>query len=227
MNHWGRALWIDSFEDVPELSVIPEPWEYNPSSWAQRIRVALIATSAVFIAGYLGLYQIGLTNTVWDPIFGRQSELVIGSDISHTMTGWFRIPDAVLGALAYLGDVIFALAGSTRRWQYRPWLVILFGLDVIPLGIVSAVLVFLQGAALGAWCTLCLVTAIISLTLVVLAYDEVWTCFLYLRKVYQKSGSLQLLWKAFLGYPSQEAHEAGEALIQQRTCHREQRGENF
>ena len=30
------------------------------------------------------------------------------------------IPDSIMGAMAYLGDVIFALAGSTRRWQDRP-----------------------------------------------------------------------------------------------------------
>jgi hypothetical protein len=32
--------------------------------------------------------------------------------------------------------------------------VILFGIDVIPLGIVSAVLVVLQGTIVGSWCVL-------------------------------------------------------------------------
>jgi hypothetical protein len=35
------------------------------------------------------------------------------------MRRWFRIPDAALGAIAYLGDLVFGLAGSTRRWQDR------------------------------------------------------------------------------------------------------------
>src|SRR5687768_14770282 len=125
------------------LEATPYPWDYNPSSWTQRIKVALLAFVAFIIAVYLGLYQWGLVDQVWDPIWGGQTARVLTSEVSHRMTDWIRIPDAILGALAYLGDVIFALAGSTRRWQDRPWLVVVFGIDVIPLGIVSAVLVFL------------------------------------------------------------------------------------
>src|SRR5690606_25470523 len=111
------------------------------------------------------------------------------SNVSERMRYWFLIPDAVFGALAYLGDAIFGLAGSTRRWQYRPWLVILFGIDVIPLGVVSVVLVVLQGTVVGSWCFLCLVTALISLILIYWAYDEVWSCLLYLWRVWKKTGS--------------------------------------
>ncbi len=190
----------------------PAPWSFNPSSWKQRFRVAVLAFVAFLIASYMALFQWRLIGGVWDPVFGEQSVQVLDSDVSHRMRRWFRIPDAALGALAYLGDVVLALAGSTRRWQYRPWLVVLFGLDVIPLGIVSAVLVVLQGAALGAWCFLCLVTAVISLALVVLAGDEVISCVLYLRRVRRISGSNRALWNAFLGRPSQTAWEAGRAI---------------
>ena len=150
----------------PDLHAVPEPYDYNPSSWFQRVRVSLVAAVGFVIASYMALYQWRLIGSVWDPVFGMQSAQVLDSDVSHMMRRWARMPDAALGALAYLGDIIFALAGSTRRWQYRPWLVILFGLDVIPLGIVSAVLVFCQGALVGAWCFLCLCTAVISLVLV-------------------------------------------------------------
>ena len=30
----------------------------------------------------------------------------------------------------HLGDAVLGLAGSTRRWQYRPWMVILFGAEL-------------------------------------------------------------------------------------------------
>ncbi|OGN57136.1 MAG: vitamin K epoxide reductase, partial [Chlamydiae bacterium RIFCSPHIGHO2_02_FULL_45_9] len=159
---------------------IPRPWTYNPSSWNQRVRVALVALIAVPIALYLGLYQWGFLDTAWDPIFGDGTKEVIMSDLSHTFTSWIRVPDAILGALAYLSDIIFALAGSERRWQDRPWLVVIFGIDVIPLGFVSAILVILQGFAIESWCFLCLVSAAISLILIVLAYDEVLSCCLYL-----------------------------------------------
>jgi len=204
---------------VPFLEAIPKPWRYNPSKWSQRIVICCVAAIAVLIAVYMGLYQWRLINGVWDPVFGDQSKDVLNSNVSHNMWKWFRIPDSIMGALAYLGDIIFALAGSTRRWQDRPWLVILFGIDVIPLGIVSAVLVCMQGAVVGAWCFLCLITAVISLLLVFLAYDEIWSCALFLRGVWKKSKSVRLLWDTFLGRASEVAYEVGKDLI----CKREKR----
>jgi len=171
---------------------------------------------AVLIAVYMGLYQWRLIDHAWDPVFGDQSQQVLDSEVSDIMWKWFRIPDSIMGALAYLGDVIFALAGSTRRWQDRPWLVMLFGIDVIPLGIVSAVLVFMQGTVVGAWCFLCLITAIISLVLVFLAYDEIWSSILFLRKVWIKSKSIRVVWDTFWGKASEIAYQAGEECIRER-----------
>jgi uncharacterized membrane protein len=198
------------------LNAVPQPWQYNPSKWSQRIVICLIAAVAVLIAVYMGLYQLRLIDHVWDPVFGNQTLQVLDSDVSHTMKKWFRIPDSIMGALAYLGDIIFALAGSTRRWQDRPWLVILFGIDVIPLGVVSATLVFMQGAVVGAWCFPCLITAVISLVLIVLAYDEIWSCILYLRAIWKKHRNKRLLWDTFWGKGSEEAYEAGESVLANR-----------
>jgi hypothetical protein len=139
---------------------------------------------------------------------------VLDSDVSERMRYWFLIPDAAFGALAYLGDAVFGLAGSTRRWQYRPWLVVIFGIDVIPLGIVSAVLVVLQGAVVGSWCLLCLVTAVISLILVVIAVDEVWSCLLYLWTVWRETRDRRLLWDTFWGRRSPAAERIGAAFVQ-------------
>lgn len=198
------------------LNTIPEPWDYNPSKWQQRLRIIALAAVATLIAIYMGLYQWRLIDSVWDPIFGDQSMKVLDSDVSHQITRWVRIPDSILGALAYLGDIIFALAGSTRRWHDRPWLVIIFGLDVIPLGIVSSILIFMQGFVVGSWCFLCLVTAVISLALVVLAYDEVWSCFLFLTRVWKRSPNKRIFWDAFFGRPSTLAHKIGLEMAQGR-----------
>jgi uncharacterized membrane protein len=196
-----------------DLDVHVAPWSRNPSAWTQRIAIAILAGVAFLISTYLALYQWRLIPGVWDPIFGDQSEHVLDSATSERMRAWMHIPDAALGALAYLGDLIFGLAGSTRRWQFRPWMVVLFGIDVIPLGIVSAVLVFLQGTVVGAWCFLCLVTAVISLVLVVLAYDEVWSSLLYLKRVWGSKRDFRLLLRTFAGQPSKEAILAGETLV--------------
>ncbi|MEX0729126.1 MAG: vitamin K epoxide reductase family protein [Planctomycetaceae bacterium] len=189
------------------LEVIPHPWNYNPSSWRQRIPIAGLAMVAFAIAAYMGLYQWRLIPSAWDPVFGNQTQQVLDSTVSERMRIWFLIPDASFGAIAYLGDAIFGLAGSTRRWQYRPWMVVLFGIDVIPLGIVSAVLVVLQGTVVGSWCFLCLVTAAISLILVYWAYDEVWSCLLYLHRVKQRTQGWSIVWKTFWGIRTPEAEE--------------------
>lgn len=193
----------------------PRPWTYNPSSWNQRFRVALVAIFASFVALYLGLYQWGVIHYVWDPVFGEGTVNVITSDVSHLFTSWIRIPDAILGVFAYISDAIFALAGSERRWQDRPWLVIIFGIDVIPLGMVGVILILLQGFAVKSWCFLCLVSAGISILLIVLAYDEILSSCIYLYEL-KKRASWKVFWRGFWGIPSQEAIEAGEATLQKR-----------
>jgi uncharacterized membrane protein len=190
---------------VGPLDVAAPPWDYNPSSWRQRVPICLLALVATAIAMYMALYQWRLIPTVWDPVFGEQSRKVLDSDVSERMRSWLRIPDAALGAIGYLSEVILGLAGSTRRWQDRPWMVILFGIDVIPLGIVSVILVVLQGTVVGAWCFLCLVTAVLSLILVFVAYDEVWSCLRYLERVWKQTHDFRILWNTFWGRPSTEA----------------------
>ena len=201
------------------LYVESPPWDYNASSWSQRIPICVLATVGFLIAAYMGLYQWRLIGSAWDPVFGEQTEKVLDSDVSERMRSWFLVPDAAFGALAYLGDAIFGLAGSTRRWQTRPWLVIIFGFDVIPLGIVSVILVFMQFLVVGDWCFLCLVTAVISLILIYWAYDEVWTCLKYLWLVWTKTGDRRLLWKTFCGQATPEAADiAVEMILQNRAA---------
>ncbi|MFN3322538.1 MAG: vitamin K epoxide reductase family protein [Bryobacteraceae bacterium] len=193
---------------MADLNVPAPPWDYNPSSWGRRIAIAVIASAAFFIAAYMALYQWRLIESAWDPIFGRQTEEVLDSDVSHWMWSLVYIPDAALGAFAYLGDAILGLAGSSRRWQYRPWLVALFALDVILVSLVSAILVVLQGTVVGAWCFLCLVTAALSLILIWLAWPEVWSCGVFLRRVWRRTRSARVMWDVFWGNYMREADEA-------------------
>ena len=200
---------------APDLDAPVAPWSYNPAAWSQRVPIALLAAVGFLISTYLALYQWRLVDSAWDPVFGDGTMKVLDSNVSHWMKGWMIIPDASLGAVAYLGDAVYGMAGSTRRWQYRPWMVLLFGFDVIPLGIVSVILVVAQGTVVGWWCFLCLVTAVISLILIYWAVDEVWSCLVYLRRVWQLSGKdKRALWNTLIGRPSEVAERAAQELIE-------------
>lgn len=187
----------------------------SPSSWGQRALVALLAAVAFFIALYMGLYQWRLIPDAWDPVFFTTKN-VLDSDLSHQITYWIGIPDAIFGALAYLSDVVYAMAGSKRRWHDRPWLVILFGLDVIPLGGASAILVVAQGTIVGSWCFLCLITAAISISLIFLVYSEVAASCEYLFEIWKRTKDREVLWDAFWGKPCRCSNEAVHAVIMRR-----------
>jgi hypothetical protein len=189
-----------------------KPYRHNPSAWSQRIPIALLAFVAAVICVHMSLFQWGLIESAWDPVFGEQSNEVLKSDIAKDMFLFIGIHDAAMGALAYLGDAILGLAGSTRRWQYRPWMVILFGIDVIPLGLISAILVACQAFILGVWCFLCLVTAVISLILVYWAWDEVRVSITYLWRVYRAS-DLTTAWLALWGYRRPIMDEVAESML--------------
>ena len=197
-------------------SVDAPPFDYNPSSMHQRARVAAIALVAVGVSLYMGLYQWGVIDKVWDPLFGNGTATVLTSDVSRRMHRFLGVPDAVLGAWAYLTEAVLSMAGSLRRWQFRPWLVVLFGIDVIPLGLVSAVLVVLQGLVVGAWCTPCLITATISLLLIFLAYDEVWASLRYLWAIWTRERDKRLLWDVFWGRPTERGYAIARDQAQGR-----------
>ncbi len=197
---------VDASRGRLDTAITAPPFDYNPSSMHQRRRIAVIALVASGISVYMGLYQWGIIDRVWDPVFGGGTATVLTSSESEAMKRLIGLPDAVLGAWAYLTEVVLSMAGSERRWQFRPWMVILFGIDVIPLGIVSSVLVVLQGTSVGAWCFPCLVTAVISLLLAFLAYDEVWSSMKYLWAVWTRERDPRLVWDVFRGHPTDRGY---------------------
>ncbi len=150
-------------------SEIPQGWSRNPATWLQRLPIVGLAVLGFLIAGYLALYQWRVFPTVWEPFFGDGSRIILNSSISRVLP----IPDAALGALGYLIDAVAGVIGGRTRWRTMPWIVIVFGLAVGPLGAVSIGLVILQPVLFDAFCTLCLVTAAISLAMIGPAMDEV------------------------------------------------------
>ncbi len=77
-----------------------------------------------------------------------------------------------------------------------PWIVIVFGVAVGPLGAVSVLLVIAQPVLYDAFCTLCLASAVVSLAMIGPAMDEVLASLQELARVRRAGGSV---WRAFWG----------------------------
>jgi uncharacterized membrane protein len=178
--------WITHGDDVPK------GWSYNPSAWSQRIPVILLAAASLVIAGYLTAFQLGAIGSVWDPLFGDGTRRVLESDVSRA----WPVSDAGLGAAMFAIDLLMTCAGDRRRWRTMPWLVLLFGVMIIPVGIVSIVLVMLQPVAVGAWCFWCLITAVTTLAMIPLALDEVAASLQLLRETSRRGESWwRVMWR--------------------------------
>jgi hypothetical protein len=175
---------------------IPPGWSYNPASWSQRLPIVAAAAVGFVIAMYLALFQWHVFDTVFEPFFGDGSRVVLReSEVSQHSRAVFGVPDAFLGALGYLADAIAGVIGGVRRWKTMPWVVVLFGIFVGPLGAISVLLVILQPVS-GGWCTLCLLTALISVVMIGPAMDEVLASLQHVRAE-QRAGRSG--WRAFWG----------------------------
>lgn len=178
-----------TLNDRPERDA-PAGWSYNPSAWPQRLPIVGLALVGAAIATYLTLYQLEVVTTVWEPFFGRGSERVLNSSVSRLLP----VPDAALGAAGYLADAITGVIGGTERWRTMPWLVVLFGLAVGPLGAASIVLVVLQPVLFDSFCTLCLASAVTSVVMIGPAMDEVLASLQVLRRARDER---QSVWRVF------------------------------
>jgi hypothetical protein len=155
----------------------PPGWSYNPSSWAQRSILIALGFGGFVVSRYLAAFQLGYIDGAWDPFFGQQSEQVLNSQMSHM----WPISDAAFGTVAYTFEFLMAFMGSQSRWRSMPWMVALFGILVIPLGMVHILLVISQPVVVGAWCTLCLLAAALMLPMIPLEGDEVVAMLQHLR----------------------------------------------
>ena len=134
-----------------------------------RVAAATIACCAAGVSIYLTLYQWDARDTVWDPLFGAaSSKAVLDSVVSRALP----VPDATLGAAAYLAEAVLALVGGRWRWQTSPWLVMAYGLLAFGMAAVSVGLILVQAFVVEHWCTLCLLSAAASFANAGLASHE-------------------------------------------------------
>ena len=176
----------------------PAGWSYNPSSWPQRWILIGLGFMGLVTSRYLGVYQLGYIETAWDPFFGNGTRQVLNSNMSHM----WPISDGALGALAYTFEFLMGWMGSPKRWRTMPWMVTIFGILVIPLGLVHIALVISQPVVVGHWCTMCLLAAALMLPMIPLEIDEVVAMGQHLVQARRKGTSLwQAFWK---GGPADE-----------------------
>ncbi len=181
---------------------MPPGWSYNPSSWLQRAPVIALGFISFFIARYLAARQLGHTEHAWDPFFGNGTERVLNSTVSRA----WPVSDAGFGAFSYMLEALSGFMGGHQRWRTMPWMVLMFGVLVIPLGITSIVLVILQPVMVGTWCTLCLVTALLMLLMIPLAVDEVVAMGQFMLRVRREG---KPLWTNFWHGGTIDSGEAG------------------
>ena len=147
---------------------VPPGWVYTPSSWLQRMPIAVLAIIGFFISRYLTAYQLGHVDRAWDPFFGEGTMTIITSDVSRA----WPIADAGIGTVAYILEFLMAVMGDKRRWRTMPWMVLALAVLIVPLGGVSIFFIIIQPIVIGTWCTLCLVAALLMAIMIPYSLDE-------------------------------------------------------
>lgn len=164
---------------------IPPGWSYNPSSWIQRIPIILLALVGMLIARYLAAYQLGHIEGVWDPFFpGTAKDPQNGTEeiITSFVAEAWPVSDGAVGAYVYALEILTGIIGSRARWRTMPWLVILFGMMIAPLGITSIFFIIIQPISIGTWCTLCLLGAAAMIIQIPYSLDEMLATFQFMRR---------------------------------------------
>ncbi len=164
---------------------IPPGWSYNPSDWAQRLPIILLALLGLYVSRYLAGYQLGHIPALWDPFFaGSPTDPRNGTE--EIVTSWIStalpVSDAALGGYTYLLEILTGLVGSRRRWRTAPWLVLLFGLMIVPLGMTTILFIVIQPVLLGTWSTLALVGGAAVLIQIPYSLDELLATAQFLRR---------------------------------------------
>ncbi|MBA5777546.1 NAD-dependent epimerase/dehydratase family protein [Stappia sp. F7233] len=185
----GFAVLVPPYPGIAAVAertgpVIPPGWDFSPSSWFQRLPVIILALVGLFVSRYLAAYQLGYIDDVWDPFFPGTAPGENGTEqiITSAVSRAWPVPDAGIGALTYMLEVLVGVVGSAHRWRSMPWLVMLFGLMIVPLGAISIFFIVIQPVIIGTYCTLCLIAAAAMLAQIPYSLDEMVACGVFLAR---------------------------------------------
>ncbi len=156
---------------------MPQGWSYNPSAWSQRLPIAALAFFGWIFTRYMAAFQLGYIHTIYDPLFPNGTYTVMTSNFSKV----FPISYAGLGAVSYSLIMLMACIGGQQRYRTMPWFVTLFGVFVVPVGLISIILALSHPLIAGSWCSWCLASAFIMLAMIAMAIDEVWATYSFLK----------------------------------------------
>ena len=164
---------------------IPPGWNYNPSAWMQRLPIIALAVVGLYVSRYLAAYQLGHVEHVFEPFFlGSPADPKNGTE--EIITSWvseaWPVSDAAVGGYTYALEILTGLVGSRMRWRTMPWLVVLFGLMIAPLGVVSILFIIIQPILLGTWSTLALLGAAAMLVQIPYSLDELLASVQFVRR---------------------------------------------
>ena len=163
----------------------PPGWSYNPSTWSQRLPIILFAVVGLEVSRYLAAYQLGHVDGVWEPFFaGSPTDPKNGTEeiiTSHVSEAW-PVSDAAVGGYTYALEILTGIVGSRARWRTMPWLVVLFGLMIAPLGVTSIFFIIIQPILIGTWSTLALIGAAAMLIQIPYSLDELLATLQFIRR---------------------------------------------
>lgn len=192
-----------------DKSDLPVGWTYSPSTYLQRLPIIALGTFGFLVARVLTAYQLGHLDAIWDPFFhGIDTSNGTVAVITSSVSKAWPIPDAGLGAVAYVFEVLMGVMGDSRRWRTMPWMVAMFGIVVVPLGVVSITFIVIQPIVIGTWCTLCLVTAAAMLAMIPLSLDELVAMGQFLVQSHHRG---EPFWRSFFQGGAQPGGEIDRA----------------
>ena len=131
---------------------------FNPFK-KYALLAAIVAVAGIVDAVYLTVHHYTARPVPCSIVSG--CETVLTSQYAVIM----GVPLALFGAAAYL--VAMLLAVLTIFGQRKTWL--LFGLQTILMSAFTVWLLYLQGMVIGAFCQFCLLSALVTLTLLTIA----------------------------------------------------------
>lgn len=141
------------------------PAPAGPGAGGVPLRLVLLAGFGALVASLLTLMQLRVIGS-WDPVFGAAStDAVLHSNFSRALP----VPDALLGALAYAAETGLGLAASPGRTRVHPWIPAVFEALALATAAGGLALVAVQALVVHHWCSLCLLSTLVSLAVVVLA----------------------------------------------------------